>query len=70
MKEIEVARTYLQTLLAIERAPQAQLDAYQQELMVPTREVQCALLQPLSPNCWSAPTKFTGMERLTAGLAP
>jgi len=33
MKEIEFARTYLQTLLEIERAPQAQLDAYQQELV-------------------------------------
>ena len=33
MKEIEFARTYLQTLLQIERAPQAQLDAYQQELL-------------------------------------
>jgi phenylacetate-CoA ligase len=33
MNEIELARTYLQTLLEIERAPQAQLDAYQQNLL-------------------------------------
>ena len=33
MNEIELARTYLQTLLEIERAPQAQLDAYQQDLL-------------------------------------
>jgi phenylacetate-CoA ligase len=33
MKEIEFAQTYLQTLLEIERAPQAQLDEYQQELL-------------------------------------
>ena len=33
MNEIEIARNYLQTLLEIERAPQAQLDAYQQDLV-------------------------------------
>ena len=33
MNEIELARTYLQTLLEIERAPQAQVDAYQQDLL-------------------------------------
>ena len=33
MNEIEIARTYLQTLLEIERAPQAEVDAYQQDLL-------------------------------------
>jgi phenylacetate-CoA ligase len=33
MNETEFARTYLQTLLEIERAPRAQLDAYQQDLL-------------------------------------
>jgi phenylacetate-CoA ligase len=33
MNEIEIARSYLQTLLAIERAPPAELDAYQRDLV-------------------------------------
>jgi phenylacetate-CoA ligase len=33
MNEIEIARTYLQTLLEIERAPPAQVDAYQHDLL-------------------------------------
>ena len=33
MNEIELARTYLQTLLEIERAPQADIDAYQRDLL-------------------------------------
>ncbi len=33
MNEIEIARSYLATLLEIERATQAQLDAYQQDLV-------------------------------------
>jgi phenylacetate-CoA ligase len=33
MNEIELARKYLQTLLEIERAPQARLDAYQRDLL-------------------------------------
>ena len=33
MHEIEIARTYLQTLLGIKRAAQAEVDAYQQDLL-------------------------------------
>jgi phenylacetate-CoA ligase len=38
MNEIELARTYLQTLLEIERAPRAQLDTYQRDLLAPLYE--------------------------------
>ena len=73
MNEIELARTYLQTLLEIERATQAQVDAYQQDLLASLYRhaiAECALLQGLPRTHGSARPGFTGMEKLAPGFAP
>jgi phenylacetate-CoA ligase len=57
MDEIELARTYLQSLLEVERAPQAELVAYQRDLLAPLYKhaIQNAPLYKYYPKLAAAP---------------